>query len=370
MCNKNLISILAVHVGSVEPRSFDALVSKACNVERKLARPKACTSRLQVNETRKDDNKRLQKRGESMATFIRPTNRALVETNPKSQGKGAREPYKKLTLQERKEKKYPFDDDDVQGIFKELISSKLLVLPKPNWPNEVEKTNDAKFYPYHHIVSHLIKDFYVLTDINERDENLYKSKDISTTLGFRMIEEQKEGEQGQEEKWSIIDSDAEYVQPNRIPITLKEFIPKGILKDDSLKDDEFWSDEIAQCCMTTWANMCEEEKLEVDEVTLHFVHQRASQKVKGKKKKKESTPCDDVRETNLDEEVKKEVPNPSSKENEKPETSHQEKTSRVPLILHNAPFKEKIKYDVIGHLKRIPARLSVYDALKMSNDLR
>ena len=103
-----------------------------------------------------------------MATFVRTPNKAPNGSNPKPQGKGAREPYKKLTLQERKEKKYPFDDDDVQGIFEELMSSNLLVLPEPKRPNEVGKTNDAKYCPYHRIISHSIKDCYVLKDIIER----------------------------------------------------------------------------------------------------------------------------------------------------------------------------------------------------------
>ncbi|KAL8138496.1 hypothetical protein V2J09_004497 [Rumex salicifolius] len=99
-------------------------------------------------------------------------------------------------------------------------------------------------------------------------------------------------------------------------------------------------------------------------------NQLTSPKVKGKKKENEFIPCEHVRETNFDEEVNEEIPSPSSKENEKPKASHQEKTRRVPLILDNALFKEKIKYDVIGHLKCIPVSLSVYDGLQMLNELR
>ncbi|KAL8161730.1 LOW QUALITY PROTEIN: hypothetical protein V2J09_013219 [Rumex salicifolius] len=135
---------------------------------------------------------------------------------------------------------------------------------------------------------------------------------------------------------------------------MKDFVPKGILKGDSSEENAFWGDEIAQCCMTTWVDMCEEEKLEVNEVTFRSGLQLASLKY---------TSCDDVRETNFDEEVNEEMPNPSSKEDERPETSHQEKARRVSLILHNAPFKEMIKYDCIR------ACLSVYDALQMSNKL-
>ncbi|KAL8161731.1 hypothetical protein V2J09_013220 [Rumex salicifolius] len=59
---------------------------------------------------------------------------------------------------------------------------------------------------------------------------------------------------------------------------MKDFVPKGILKGDSLEENAFWGDEIAQCCMTTWVDMCEEEKLEVNEVTFRSGLQLASLK--------------------------------------------------------------------------------------------
>jgi len=62
-----------------------------------------------------------------MATFIktnsRPTNGGNVNKNIKQKEEGRR-----LTVQERKEKKYPFDDDDVQGIFDELTAAKAISL--------------------------------------------------------------------------------------------------------------------------------------------------------------------------------------------------------------------------------------------------
>ncbi|KAF5932377.1 hypothetical protein HYC85_028548 [Camellia sinensis] len=42
-------------------------------------------------------------------------------------------------------------------------------------------------------------------------------------------------------------------------------------------------------------------------------------------------------------------------------------TSEVPQVLLE---EEQVKYDVLAHLKKIPALLSVYDALKMSPELR
>ncbi|KAL8159370.1 LOW QUALITY PROTEIN: hypothetical protein V2J09_000907 [Rumex salicifolius] len=190
----------------------------------------------------------------------------------------------------------------------------------------------------------------------------------SATPDFRMIgrkptkkRNKKKIKKDKKKKSSITDSDEEYAQQNRVPITLKDFVPKGLLKDGSSEDDAFWGDGIAPCYMTTRVDICEEEKIEVDEITLHFWTSTCF--FKRKKKEKEFTSCDDEKETNFYDEFNEEIPNPPTKENEKPEASHQEKTRRVPLILHNAPFKEMIKYDAIGDLKHIPARLSIYDAL-------
>ncbi|KAG8367734.1 hypothetical protein BUALT_Bualt16G0103700 [Buddleja alternifolia] len=42
----------------------------------------------------------------------------------------------------------------------------------------------------------------------------------------------------------------------------------------------------------------------------------------------------------------------------------------TPLIKSSESKEEKVKYDILAHLKRIPASLSIYDALTMSNELR
>ena len=42
----------------------------------------------------------------------------------------------------------------------------------------------------------------------------------------------------------------------------------------------------------------------------------------------------------------------------------------VPFQVREGSHKEKVRYDIISHLKRIPARLSAYDALQISKALR
>ncbi|KAL8151475.1 hypothetical protein V2J09_021283 [Rumex salicifolius] len=103
MCTTNLLPELVVHVGSTKPTSFDALVSKASNVKCQLAR---------------DDIKKSQRKVETMTTSIRSSSKSSTEGNPKAHDKGeSREQPRKPTLEERRQEKYPFNDDDVLGIF-------------------------------------------------------------------------------------------------------------------------------------------------------------------------------------------------------------------------------------------------------------
>jgi len=98
-----------------------------------------------------------------MATFIktssRSTNGGTVNKNVKQNEEGRR-----LTLQERKEKKYPFHDDDVQGIFDELMAAKATSILEPKRRAEVNKTNGPKHCLYHRIISHPLRHCYVFKD--------------------------------------------------------------------------------------------------------------------------------------------------------------------------------------------------------------
>jgi len=66
-----------------------------------------------------------------------------------------------------KKRNYPFDDDDVQGIFDEIMAAKAISLPEPKRLVEVNKTNDPRYFPYHRIISHPINNSYVFKDIIE-----------------------------------------------------------------------------------------------------------------------------------------------------------------------------------------------------------
>ena len=125
MCANNLDPQVATYVGTAEPQNFDALVSKASNVERQLARQKAI-------QPKREEIKRPNKKGESMATFVRASPKPINGGNLNKGKDKQKERARRLTLQERKEKKYPFDVDDAQGIFDELMAAKPFLFQSQN----------------------------------------------------------------------------------------------------------------------------------------------------------------------------------------------------------------------------------------------
>jgi len=93
-----------------------------------------------------------------------------------------------------------------------------------------------------------------------------------------------------------ITSEEEYVPPTKTPFTLQDYIPKGLFGSDS-SDDEPAEEEVAQCCMVSWADECEElnAKLadniqEVHQVTLQSGRQLPSPESARKWKEKETIP--------------------------------------------------------------------------------
>ncbi|CAB4278489.1 unnamed protein product [Prunus armeniaca] len=145
MCYNNLMPDIATFVATAEPQSFDALVSKASNVERQIARQKSATQKIQFGE-KKNDKKSV--KGESLATFVK-----TEKKNDKGQSK---DPPKRLTLKECKEVKYSFDDEDVDEIFDQLLASKGITLPESKRPAETNKTNDLRYCWYHRLISHTL----------------------------------------------------------------------------------------------------------------------------------------------------------------------------------------------------------------------
>ncbi|XP_060968195.1 uncharacterized protein LOC133035834 [Cannabis sativa] len=438
MCAKNLNPEVATFVGTTEPKTFNELVSKACNVEIQISQQRG------GKPSPRFENKKPFKRGESMATF--------VNTGNKDKEK-AQEPQKKLTLKERKEVKYSFDDDDVDQIFNELLKAKAIRLPEPKRPNEVGMTNDPNYCRYHQIVSHPLSDCYILKNIIEGmikrkeieiDSSLGKATTNTTSLtendqipndptqrdiisvafevdkevtivqahsdmprpgnpniptlyelmtepNLEILEDWYDSEEDLESTWQTctrkklakipsrkssgssgvkfrsrpdikdqkskkrigkqkaISKRNELEQPKRNLVTLEEFLPKE-LRDKAAS----CNDSVSDCCMTLTKedheSISPESEKEVDEITL----QDMRRKVFAKKEK----------EAKELEKAKQDFQKPSSSANQESANDNRRCKSTGEDEMTRA------KYDILDHLKRIPALLSVYDALQMSPEHR
>jgi len=93
-----------------------------------------------------------------------------------------------------------------------------------------------------------------------------------------------------------ITSEEEFVPPTKTHFTLHDYIPKGFFGSDS-SDDEPTEEEVAQYCMVSWAEECEELNAkhadniqEVDQVTLRSGRQLPSPESARKGKEKEMIP--------------------------------------------------------------------------------
>ncbi|KAM2162439.1 hypothetical protein ACFX1Q_040230 [Malus domestica] len=355
ICYNNLIPEIATFVGIAEPRTFDELVSQASNVEKQMSRKNVIGKMIQdlekKSDTKKRDNKRMPKKGDSMATFVK-VNKKSDNVKRKEETKGTR----RLSLKERKEVKYSFDDEDVGTIFDELFAAKMIMLPEPKRPAEVNKTDDPKYCRYHRLISHTIEDCYILKDIIQEKINKHEIEvdssskhqtatsnmiegkstpssplpegaipvglhvDNETTVVHAYLDMPHSGnpkiptlpssKDGKKKKKSTqrrpkVFQNDEYKQPFRAPITLGDYLPPKLFKGSQ--------EEIGNC-RTTSCEIYNDD--EVDEITL-----RSGQR----------------------------IPSADKKEGKESQDG---------------------KYDIVDHLKRIPSLLSVYDALKMSKELR
>lgn len=67
-------------------------------------------------------------------------------------------------MKEWQEKAYTFQPDDLESLFKQIIESQDITLPKLKRPIEADKVNDSKYCKYHRIVGHTLQDCFVFKD--------------------------------------------------------------------------------------------------------------------------------------------------------------------------------------------------------------
>ncbi|KAL8151476.1 hypothetical protein V2J09_021284 [Rumex salicifolius] len=138
-------------------------------------------------------------------------------------------------------------------------------------------------------------------------------------------------------KKQVVDSEEEYILSNRVPFTLRSF------------SERLWGEEVVQCCMASCSDTCNEDESEVDVVALHSGHQLSP--LKEKSKGKELVSKETSQKTSSDEEIQK-SPKKSKGVQEK---MKKDSIPKMPTSNGKAPPKGKIQYDIVNHLKRIPA---------------
>ncbi|CAK9156384.1 unnamed protein product, partial [Ilex paraguariensis] len=104
---------IATFVGTEEPQSFDALASKASNVERQIARQKNVPQKSRMTQEKNFDSENPVNKKEAMPTFLKVDKKKGNDKRKEISQKG-KETSRNLSLKERKEVKYTFEDDDVE----------------------------------------------------------------------------------------------------------------------------------------------------------------------------------------------------------------------------------------------------------------
>jgi len=160
-----------------------------------------------------------------------------------------------------------------------------------------------------------------------------------------------------------ITSEEEDVPPTKTPLTLHDYIPKGFFGSDS-SDDEPAEEEVAQCCMVSWADECEElnAKLtdniqEVDQVTLWSGRQLQSPESARKGKEKETIPEGSLSLANANERSEERaIPSNSNGKGSSNDVGvtnepKQNLSNPTPFQIRQGSHKDRVRYDVISHLK-------------------
>ena len=71
---------------------------------------------------------------------------------------------RRLTFKEREQKVYPFLDEDVPNILKQLLQLKLIELSECKRPEDMGKVDDPNYCKYHRIIGHPIQKCFVFKE--------------------------------------------------------------------------------------------------------------------------------------------------------------------------------------------------------------
>ncbi|KAM2903053.1 hypothetical protein COP2_002910 [Malus domestica] len=108
-------------------------------------------------------------------TAWKPTKEAMtVNTSPvkiSTRGKAIQakafrdQEMRRRTLNELKEKTYPFPNSDVVAMLDDLLDKKVIGLPECRRPEEMNRTDSLRYCKFHRFINHPIEKCFVLKDL-------------------------------------------------------------------------------------------------------------------------------------------------------------------------------------------------------------
>ncbi|KAL9237137.1 hypothetical protein vseg_011723 [Gypsophila vaccaria] len=178
MCINGMDWDLLYILNGIKTRYFQELATRAHNMEITIKGHNK--SRSSSSKAYGNMDKNLVDEGSkiiSKETMVVNTNYSPFKVSPKLIDSSRDRP----TLKELLAKKYTFPDSDWSGMLDDLLEKKVIQLPKPKRPEQVNKTIDPNYCRYHRMVSHplekcitlkekimqLAKDGKIILDIDE-----------------------------------------------------------------------------------------------------------------------------------------------------------------------------------------------------------
>ncbi|KAK1665875.1 hypothetical protein QYE76_054034 [Lolium multiflorum] len=279
------------------------------------------------------------------------------------------------SLQELLKKQYIFRRELVKDMFNQLMEHRALNLPEPQRPDQVRMTDNALFCPYHRYVGHVIEDCIAFKEwlqraVNEKRINLDPEAINPDYRAVNMVSVMPTSAPSQgmeyEDAWvplSQVESQlsnvvfAAFMPKKKVPSGGKEEVQEEATSSQSsnvvscnvildYKDTPSSDSDGVLTPEEQEAFLAEDamKNLQVEEVNMNLRGGKVLPDPVKPKQARVDKPA-----------AQKEVPS----HEEMPEGHGEGKTK-----------PHDVDYNIIAHLKRIPALLSVHDALMMVPDLR